>query len=159
MRAGGSRGNASARNGYRRAVPHPLRYDPGDPQLARLRELCLQFPEASEKVSHGRPTFRARVMFAGYSGMVKAPVAGQPMQQLPRAVLFVVSASERPALDQDPRFFLPAYYGAYGWLGLDLDAADVDWQEVAELVDASYREVSGPRLVRLLDELGSPADP
>ena len=59
------------------------------------------------------------------------------------SVLFVVAESERPALEQDPRFFLPAYYGAYGWLGLDLDAADVDWQEVAELVDVEL-----PRGVR-----------
>ncbi|WP_426564898.1 MmcQ/YjbR family DNA-binding protein [Angustibacter sp. McL0619] len=139
-------------------MPHPLMYDPGDPLLARLRELCLRFPEAAEKVSHGRPTFRSRVMFAAYSGMVKGAVPGQPMLQYPRSVLFVASEVERPALEQDPRFFLPAYYGAYGWIGLDLDAAAVDWQEVAELVDVSFREVSGPRLVRLLDEIGSPAD-
>jgi hypothetical protein len=133
-------------------------YDPADPLLARLRDLCLRFPEASEKVSHGRPTFRARVMFASYSGMVKSAVSGAPMVQFPRSVLFVACEVERPALEQDPRFFVPAYYGAYGWLGLDLDAAEADWQEVAELVDVSYREVSGTRLVRLLDELGSPAE-
>jgi predicted DNA-binding protein (MmcQ/YjbR family) len=55
-----------------------------------------------------------------------------------------------PALRQDPRFWVPAYLGPSGWLGIDLDD-DTDWQEIAELVDASYR-VTAPRgLVTELD--------
>jgi hypothetical protein len=39
----------------------------------------------------------------------------------------------------DPeRFFVPPYLGARGWLALRLDA-DVDWDEVGELVFRAYR--------------------
>ena len=57
---------------------------------------------------------------------------------------------------QTTRFFEPAYLGPYGWLGLDLaragSVARVAWDEVAELVDASYRLTAPARLVRLLDD-------
>jgi hypothetical protein len=140
------------------AMAHPLSHDPDDPALARLRSICLAFPEATEKISHGRPIFRARVTFATCSGMTKAAIPGEAMTQHPCSVLIRPSDAERPALQQDARFFTPAYYGPAGWLGLDL-TDDVDWQEVAELVDTSYREVSGPRLVRLLDRQGSSVRP
>jgi predicted DNA-binding protein (MmcQ/YjbR family) len=55
-------------------------------------------------------------------------------------------------LDQDVRFFFPAYLGPYGWLGLDFTAAKVDWGEVAELVDASYRLIAPKKLLKQLDE-------
>jgi hypothetical protein len=128
-----------------------------EPHLSRLRTLCLAFPDAHEIVTHGRTAFRARVLFAVHGGMTKRS-ADVPVRQHPRSVLVEVPVADRTALEQDPRFFVPAYYGAAGWLGLDLDAAPVDWQEVAELVDASYREVSGARLVARLDAEGSPAD-
>jgi hypothetical protein len=67
------------------------------------------------------------------------------------AVLVKVDDSERPALQQDARFFYPAYLGPFCWLGLDLDAAEVDWDEVGELIDASFRLQAPARLVRRLD--------
>ena len=40
-------------------MPHPVMYADDDPGLRELRALCLAFPGAEERVSHGRPTFRA----------------------------------------------------------------------------------------------------
>lgn len=41
---------------------------------------------------------------------------------------------------EDPeRFFVPPYLGARGWLALRLDLADVDWDELGELVFRAYR--------------------
>ena len=37
-------------------------------------------------------------------------------------------------------------------MGLDLTAAKVDWDEVAELLDASFRLVAPKKLVKQLDE-------
>jgi hypothetical protein len=45
---------------------------------------------------------------------------------------------------------VPAYLGGYGWIGLDL-TEDTDWDEISELLDASYRRTAGPRRVALLD--------
>ncbi len=63
-------------------------------------------------------------------------------------MLVKVDDSERAALTQDERFFFPAYLGPSGWLGLDLTAASVDWAEVRELIDASFRLVAPQKLIR-----------
>lgn len=123
-------------------------YRDDDPGLAELRKIALGFPEACEKISHGRPVFCAPKMFAIYGGSSKATGT---MVGYPHAALIKVEESERRALQQDRRFFYPAYLGPSGWLGLDFDAAPVDWVEVGELVDASFRLVASQRLIRLLD--------
>ena len=124
-------------------------FDDSDPALARVRAIALGFPEAVEKISHGRPTFSAPKMFAVYGGSRKNPTG--PHTRYEHAVLVKVDDSERTALQQDRRFFFPAYLGPFGWLGLDFDAAPVDWAEVGELIDASFRLQAPLRLVRLLD--------
>ena len=63
----------------------------------------------------------------------------------------VAEASEREALLADPRFAVPGYVGAYGWLALDLTRGIPDWKEVAELVDASYRSTAPASLVHQLN--------
>jgi hypothetical protein len=126
--------------------------------LAELREIALGFPSAFEKISWGRPVFCAPKMFAMYGGSCKQ--TGE-IVTFPYSLLVKVDESDRLALEQDGRFFYPAYMGPYGWLGLDLAAAaggdkphaqDVDWVEVAELVDASYRLIASRRLVKELDK-------
>lgn len=120
-----------------------------DPGLAELRSIALGFPEAFEKISHGRPTFCVPKMFAMYGGNSKE--TGEIVAH-PQSVLVKVDESDRAALNQDERFFYPMYLGPYGWLGLDLTAAKVDWGEVTELVDASYRMVAPKKLISRLDE-------
>ncbi|MBO0677309.1 MmcQ/YjbR family DNA-binding protein [Mycolicibacterium sp. S2-37] len=119
-----------------------------DPGLAEVREIALSFPEAIEKVSHGWPGFFAAKMFAMYGGSTKE---SGPMTTVPHCVMVKVDESDRDALQADQRFFYPAYLGASGWLGLDFTRADVDWEEVRELVDASFRLVAPRRLVNTLD--------
>lgn len=131
-------------------MAHPQMFDEDDPVLARLRGVCLAMPGAEEKVSHGRPTFRCGRIFAVYGGGVKrAPGDHEPHD---RALLFKADPGEVAALDEDDRFFQPAYYGPFGWRGLDLDPPDTDWSEVAELVDASFRLIAPRRRVAELDE-------
>ncbi|NLD75460.1 MAG: MmcQ/YjbR family DNA-binding protein, partial [Acidimicrobiales bacterium] len=40
-----------------------------------------------------------------------------------------------------------------GWLTLDFEAAPVDWDEVAELVETSYRRIALKRQLKALDAL------
>ncbi len=131
-------------------MSHPKMYDDADPVLARVREIALGLPGAAEKVSHGRPTFYTTKVFCYYGGGVKRPGGYANFEQHPRSILFVPDDGERPALQEDPRCFLPAYLGPYGWLGLDLDD-DTDWAEVAELLEVSYRRTAGKRRVAELD--------
>ena len=108
--------------------------------LDRLREICLAYPEAEEAGGVGTPTFKVRgKVFAmrhslhevdRWSMWCKAPPGAQP----------VVVAS-------DPvRFFVPPYVGGKGWIGAYLDV-DQDWEELADLIDESYRMTAPKRLV------------
>ena len=46
----------------------------------------------------------------------------------------------------------PAYMGPFGWLGLDFMARKkVDWDEVRELIDASFRMIAPKKLIKQLD--------
>jgi predicted DNA-binding protein (MmcQ/YjbR family) len=122
-------------------MAHPKMFDDDDPVLARVRELALALPNAAEKISHGRPAFFTKKVFAYYGGSVR--VDGEWVQH-PHALLILPEPDERPALEQDQRSFVPAYLGPSGWLGIDLDDA-TDWDEVAELLDASYGQTTTRR--------------
>ena len=115
---------------------------PHDP-LDRLREICLALPEAIEKEAWGDPTFRVRdKIFAQYkvgdgrmSVWCKAPPGAQDV--------LVGSDHER--------FFVPPYVGHIGWVGVRLDV-EIDWDDVADLVEESYRMTAPKRLLALLDQ-------
>jgi predicted DNA-binding protein (MmcQ/YjbR family) len=129
-------------------VPHPIMFNDDDFGLRKLRDVALAFPQAFEKISWGRPVFCAPKIFVMYGGNQKGD--GE-MLAFPYSMLVKVDESDRKALQQDSRFYYPAYMGPHGWLGLDFTAADVDWDEVRELVDASYRLVAPKKLIRELE--------
>src|SRR3954466_10759319 len=128
-------------------MAHPIMFDEADPVLGRLRALALAFPDAAEKISHGRPAFFTTKVFAYYGGSVKIDGVYQQHEQ---SVLVLVEPGERAALSQEHRCYVPAYLGASGWIGVDL-TDDTDWDEIDELLDASYRRTAGPRRVAVLD--------
>ncbi len=117
-------------------------YRDDDPHLAELREVCLAFPESAEVEAWGRPTFRAgKKIFAVFEGN----------DEHPYAVIFKPDAAERPALLEDARIYVPPYFGPSGWLALDLTVAAVDWDEITELMESSYRQVALKRMLTALD--------
>lgn len=130
-------------------MAHPQMFRDDDPVLLRLREVALALPGADQKVSHGRPAFFTTKVFAYYGGSTK--VDGEWVQH-ETAIMVQPDEVDRPALLEDPRVFVPAYLGTSGWVGVDLpgDAAAVDWAEVGELLDASYRRTAPARLVAQL---------
>jgi hypothetical protein len=116
-------------------------YDDEDPILARVRDCCAGLPDVVEFESHGRPNFRAgtRRVFAVYG-------AGPDH---PHALNLRIDPDDLAGLSADSRFFVPPYYPDR--LALDLDTAEVDWVEVAELLEAAYRLVASARMIRDLD--------
>lgn len=127
---------------YRDPMSHPRMYEDDDPHLADLRKVCLAFPESVEVEAWGRPTFRAgKKIFAVYGSHDDRSVA----------VIFKPEPDERPALLDERRFYVPPYFGPAGWVALDLEAAPVDWEEVAELMEGSYRLVALKRMLKALD--------
>ncbi len=116
------------------------------PTLKRLRTICLRFPEAVEAGGVGNPSFKVRdrifAMQHGHEGEPSCWVKAAPgVQEL--------------LTGHDPaRFFRPPYVGQHGWVGVRLAGA-VDWDELADLVEESYRMTAPKRLVAQLE--GAPA--
>lgn len=126
-------------------------FDDRDPLLTRVRELAGGYPDSDEKISHGRPAFYTKKVFAYYGGSVKTEDGWTEHGQ---SLVFLADPDERPALLGDRRIYVPAYLGPSGWVGIDLDE-DSDWSEVAELMDSSYRLTAPKRSISQLDADGS----
>ena len=86
-----------------------------------------------------------------YQPAPAAAFSGKSLLPVDQAIMIRPDPGDEPALRQDPRFWVPAYLGPSGWLGIDLDTDVTDWTEVAELIDASYRVTAPARLVRELE--------
>lgn len=125
-------------------MPHP-----GDPQeyFERVRGLALALPGAAEKRVVGHVAFYTRKVFA-YLGM--SYKADATIVREPCALAVLLPEEERTALLQEGRAHVPMYIGPFGWIGLELDSA-TDWAEVAELIEESYRQTAGKRLIQELD--------
>ena len=55
-------------------------------------------------------------------------------------------------IESDPRrFYLPAYIGSRGWVGLRMDLPKLDLSEVKELILGSYLQLAPKRLASLLN--------
>ena len=117
---------------------------PNDP-VARLRAICLALPEASEKISHGEPTWLAG------KGKVFATLDDHHHGAAHLSVWLPAGLGAQEALiESDPkRYFRPPYVGHRGWVGVVLDDKP-DWKVVAWLVEQAYRLVAHRRLVALL---------
>jgi hypothetical protein len=119
-----------------------------DPILARLREVCLALPEVTERLSHGSPTWfvRGKKTVATYVDNHHGDGRLAIWCPAPPGVQGVL-VTEEP-----DRFFVPAYVGHRGWLGVRLDR-DLDWDEVAGIVEDAYRLVAPRKLVAELDDV------
>jgi len=111
----------------------------------RLTKICLALPEATRQDSGRHAAFLVRKRtFAYYlddhhgDGIV--------------AVTCKVLPGENAALAaaQPSRFYLPAYIGPRGWVALRLDSGAIDWNEVAEMIAVSYRQIAPKRLAALV---------
>ncbi|TDQ02157.1 MULTISPECIES: MmcQ/YjbR family DNA-binding protein [unclassified Leifsonia] len=125
-------------------MEHPLLFEEGDALVERIRSLCLGLPEAVETLNHGRPSWKA-----GEKGRAFAAL-GAPMDR-PDTLVFKPDPAEAPAWREDPRVFVPKYWGPSGWLAIDLDRGTRDWSETSELIETSYRQVALRRQLAVLD--------
>jgi len=106
--------------------------------VEQLRRPCLALPEAEEKPfgGHTAPAFRVRdklFVMTSEDGTTMNCKGAPGVQQ-------ALTAS-----DPD-RFFGPRYTGKNGWIGARLDV-EQDWDEIAELVEESWRTTAPKTLV------------
>ena len=107
-----------------------------------VREIMASLPDVEEFVSHGSPTFRVRgKIFGTYTinhhgdGRVALNLVAPPGAQ---AALVKM---------QPKAYFVPAYVGPRGWLGVELDKG-LGWQTVREHVKDAYEMVAPAELAR-----------
>lgn len=111
----------------------------------RLRAACLALPETTERQSHGEPTWFVRdkktfVMFStNHHGGPLGFWCAAPF-----------GAQDALITSNPDRYFRPPYVGHRGWVGVRLDAGEIDWNEVAQLVREAYRVVAPPKLAALV---------
>jgi hypothetical protein len=118
-----------------------------DELLDGVRHICLALPEATERLSHGAPTWfvRDKTVF------VTLWRHGHHDIDFPHLWCAAPPGAQEALTATEPaRFFRPPYVGHRGWLGVRLDG-DVDWTEIAELCEDAYRAVAPKRLLALLD--------
>ena len=122
-----------------------------DHRLRRLTRLCAALPETQCALADSHATFRVRGKVFVYflsnhhgDGIVSVCCKSSLGENVDRAS----SAPER--------YYLPAYIGPRGWFGLRLDQGAIDWQEVENVVELSYRLVAPRTLLRALDARKAP---
>jgi hypothetical protein len=107
--------------------------------LQRVRHLCAAYPETTEKLSHGEPTFfvhkKVFVMFANnHHGDGRVAVwlpAPQGMQEM--------------LIASDPEtFFKPPYVGVRGWIGIVLD--QIEDADLAHYIREGWHLVAPKKL-------------
>jgi hypothetical protein len=111
-------------------------------RFLRLERICLALPEATSERRNTHTTFLVRAKKFAYhlddhhgDGRVTLCFRAPP-------------GENGDLVAADPvRFFMPPYIGPRGWAGLHLDLADVDWDEVTDFVEDSYRMAAPKRLV------------
>jgi hypothetical protein len=111
--------------------------------VAAVHEICLEFPETSERPSHGEPTFfvQAKRSFATVWDNHHGDGRFALICPAPPGI-------QAALVEGDPdRFYVPPYFGHRGWIGLRLDRT-FDPDEVAGILEDAYAEVAPPRLLR-----------
>ena len=115
--------------------PSDPKFDFNGEHLRRVRRICMALPEATEKLSHGEPTFFVRkkvfTMFANNhhnDGHVAVWIPAAPGVQ--------------PALIRasPETFFKPPYVGVRGWVGIELDS--INDEELAFHIHEAWRLIA-----------------
>ena len=118
--------------------------------MSRVRAICLDLPEATERISHGAPGF-----FVGKQFVMLWP-EGHHDHEFPHLWCAAPPGVQEHLVAAAPeRFFRPPYVGGRGWIGIRLDGR-VDWDEITELCQDAYRAVAPTSLIRLLDTEAGP---
>ena len=110
----------------------------GEKHIERVRAICMALPGASEKLSHGEPTFFAGKVFAMISNnhhndghmAVWVPAAPGVQEEL---------VSTEPA-----KYYRPPYVGSAGWVGIELPAVSDD--ELGFHITEAHRMIAPKKL-------------
>jgi predicted DNA-binding protein (MmcQ/YjbR family) len=109
--------------------------------LARVRRICLGWPEVSEDIKWGRPHFSAgKRLFA---------CIDRTHDRL--SVSIKVTPLLQAELTEQPEWVLTPYSAHQGWITRYTDVP-VDWDELTDYLRVGYRLVALKRMMVAMDE-------
>lgn len=121
--------------------------DPGKSKerFEKLAGICMGLPNAVREDKGSHSAFRvSKKVFAYFLNDHHGDgIVGLWCKVLP-------GDNERLIASNPQRFYMPAYVGPRGWVGLRLDGRSVDWAEVKELVRGSYAQTAPKSLARIV---------
>jgi hypothetical protein len=123
-----------------------------DSVLDEIRRICSGFPDVTERLSHGAPTWFIR----DKKSFVMLWADGHHHNAFPHLWCAAPPGAQQELMAASPQvYFRPPYVGHRGWIGVRLDQ-NVDWAELAEACEEAYRAVAPKRLLVELDSRPSP---
>jgi hypothetical protein len=126
-----------------------LKPDKGEKHIERVRRICLALPGATEKLSHGEPTFFVKKVFAMCSNNHHND--GHIAVVIPAAI-----GIQEMLIERSPeKFYRPPYVGSSGWVGIDLPR--IGDNELAFHIHEAWRLIAPKKLQDEFDASPSPA--
>jgi len=114
-------------------------------RLHALTEICLGLPETTQQDKGSHVAFLVRKKTFAYY------LNNHHGDNIISVCCKVLPGENRFLVESGPdRFYLPAYIGSRGWIGLRMDRAALNWTEVKELVHGSYLQTAPKRLGSLV---------
>ena len=109
-----------------------------DERLVRFTKICLGFPRVEREIMGSHAGFKVKKKTFAYflNDHHGDGIVGVLCKVLPGDNAALIKADPK-------RFYMPAYVGPRGWVGLRLDVGRVNWGEVEELTKGSYLLVAG----------------
>jgi phosphoribosylglycinamide formyltransferase-1 len=117
---------------------------------AQVDQLASRLPEVTRKTSHGSPGWQVG---GEKSGKLFAIIADHHHGEDAVGLLVKASGADEMTglIEAQPElYYWPKYYGASGWLALKLNRRDVDWDQVADWLERSWRACAPTRLTKLM---------
>ena len=114
-------------------------------RLHALTEICLALPETTREDKESHAAFLVRKKTFAYY------LNDHHGDNIISVCCKVLPGENRFLVESGPdRFYLPAYIGSRGWIGLRMDRAALNWTEVKELVHGSYLQTAPKKLASLV---------
>ena len=108
--------------------------------LAKVRKICLSFPETSERLSHGESAF----FFREKRSFLNTDTYHHGAEHYALWIAAPLGAQDTLVRSDPAHYFVPPYVGYRGWVGATLDN-DPDWDELERIIADAYTLVSSPR--------------
>ena len=119
-------------------MPKP-KADDNEKLIERVRRICFSFPETTEKISHGEPTwFVRKKVFAMFSNNHHHD--GHVAVTVPAAI----GIQEALVKAAPEKFYRPPYVGVRGWIGIEVAA--VSDEELTAHIREAWKIIAPPKL-------------